>query len=436
MMGRACFPLVAILAAGCTGGESGERAPDAPAVEVVEARRGRLPLAERLNGVVRAENQVEVRPEIEAVVAEVLVRSGDAVAKGQPMVRLREDELRDQLRQAEAAVNLEEASARAARARVEELRTQVESARRLAEEQLVSRVQMETLEAQLAVVRAGAEQADARVAQARAAVTERRRALAKTVIRAPAAGRIGRRQVEPGQLVTPTTLLFELGNLDRLRIEIPLTGTMLQEIRAGQPVLVHSEALGGVPARAQLSRVSPFLGPTTFSTTGEIDLDNPGGLRPGMFVTVDVLHGESAEATLVPASALWEDPKTGRVGIYVVKPTAGAPPSETLSAEPVPAELRAVTVQAEEGGTAGVAGVAPGEWVITVGQHLVAAAGEPLVRVRRTSWEKVAALQDLEREDLLRGFMEKQRAVAQRLGAAPPTTEEVRALASPAAGGR
>jgi RND family efflux transporter MFP subunit len=426
---RAALPLAA-LAAACGG--PAEKPPEAPAVEVVEARRGRLPRAERVNGVVKAENQVEVRPEIEAVVAEVLVRTGDTVRRGQPLVRLREDELRDQLRQADAAIALELASARAARARVEELRTQVESTRQLAEQELVSRVQMETLEAQLAVVRAEAQQADARVAQARATAAERRRALAKTVIRAPAGGRVGRRQVEPGQLVTPATLMFELGNLDRLRVEVPLTGEMLRRVRPGQPALVRSDVLGAEPARATLSRVSPFLAPTSFSTTGEIDLPNPGGLSPGTFVTVDILHGESDEATLVPASALWEDPRTGNIGVFVAKPAAA--PTDSLSPDPVPVELRAVTVEGEEGGAAGVAGVAPGEWVITVGQHLVGTGGDARVRVRRTTWERVAALQDLEREDLLRGFMDKQRRVARTLGAAPPTTEEVRALASPGPG--
>ena len=427
---RRAATVLAALATAC--GKPAEEPPKAPAVEVVEARRGRLPLAERLHGVVKAENQVEVRPEIEAVVAEVHVRSGDPVTKGQPLVRLREDELRDQVRQAEAAVDLEEASTRAARARVEELRTQVESSRELAAQALVSRVQMETLEAQLGVVRAQAQQADARVAQARATAAERRRALAKTVIRAPAAGRIGRRQVEPGQLVTPATLLFELGNLDRLRVEVPLTGEMLEAVRPGQTALIRSDALGPEPARAQLSRVSPFLAPTSFSTTGEIELANPGRLRPGMFVTVDILHGESAESTLVPASALWEDPRTGNVGVYVVK---AAPPGDGLSEDPVTAELRAVEVRGEEGGAAAVAGVTAGEWVITVGQHLVAASGDSRVRARRTTWERVAALQDLEEEDLLRGFMEKQRRVARTLGAAPPTSDEVRPSASPGAAG-
>ena len=72
----------------CSGASGRQPELDAPAVEAVEAREGSLPLEERLNGVVRAENQFAVRPEIEAAVLEVAVRSGEAVRQGQVLVRL------------------------------------------------------------------------------------------------------------------------------------------------------------------------------------------------------------------------------------------------------------------------------------------------------------------------------------------------------------
>src|SRR5688500_2417020 len=53
----------------------------APLVEALQARKGTLPLELRVSGVVRAQNQVQIRPEISAMVAEVLVKSGDRVSK-------------------------------------------------------------------------------------------------------------------------------------------------------------------------------------------------------------------------------------------------------------------------------------------------------------------------------------------------------------------
>jgi HlyD family secretion protein len=70
-----------------------------PAVEALQARQGSLPLTERLTGVVKAGNQVAIYPEINAVITEVLVKNGQVVDRGQPLVRLRDKEFREQRKQ-------------------------------------------------------------------------------------------------------------------------------------------------------------------------------------------------------------------------------------------------------------------------------------------------------------------------------------------------
>jgi hypothetical protein len=167
---------------------------------------------------------------------------------------------------------------------------------------------------------------------------------------------------------------------------------------------------------------------------GEIDLHNPDArLRPGMFVTVDVLYGESRRSTLVPASALWQDPDSGEAVVFVVAgmPAGGAAaPAAGLDGPPHPVERRPVEILAAGRGLAGVAGVAPGEWVVTLGQHLVAGRGEASeerpqeARVRPTTWERVLELQSLQREDLLAGFLARQQDWARTRGAEPPSNEE------------
>jgi RND family efflux transporter MFP subunit len=431
-------------------------------VEALPARSGALPLVEELSGVVRARNQVAIRPEIEATVVEVLVRSGEAVTQGQPLVSLQSDPLQDQLRQAEAELRLARGSAAEGRARVAEVEAQVSRTRALHAEGLMSDMELETQEAQIDAARAQAEQAEAGVEQAQAAVEERRSALSKTTVRAPISGRVGQRHAEPGMLAEPSTTLFLIGDFDELIVEVPLTEEMVGHVAEGTPVEVGAQSLEE-PIRATVSRISPFLEAGSFSTTGEIDLANPDGrLRPGMFVTVYVLYGESEEATLVPASALWEDPGTGAQGVYVIEEAQGLEAPETAPGptSTIPEELRAarfrpVEVLAEGRGMAGVRGVSPGDWVVVVGQHLIhqaaqtRAMGPPgeggeegeededaraaeapappapgettvAVRVRPTTWERVASLQDLQDEDLLRGFLDRHRAASRAFGAEIP----------------
>lgn len=415
-----CWVLLA-----CQGSDDGavRLAVEAPPVEAVQARSGALPLEERLNGVVKARNQVAVRPEVAGPVVEVLVQSGEAVERGQPLVRLDDATVRQQLRQSEANLRLSEASAREARAQVAEIEAQVVRSRSLAAQELISDLDLEMQEAQRAAAEANAEQAEARVDEVRATVEERRAAIAKTLVRSPLTGRVGQRHAEVGMMVDTGTLLFQVGNLEEVVVEIPLTERMLAYVQPGQTTLLTVQGREEAPLRAELSRISPFLDEATFSTVGEIDVDNRDGrLRPGMFVTVDVLYGESDTATLVPVGALWDDPRSGRLGVFVVDGMAAEPPPE-LSEEAHGVTFREVERLAEGRSVVGLRGVEPEEWVVTVGQHLLAADEVSSARVRPTTWQRVLALQGLQRDDLLRGFLEKQQRLAQTLGAGLPTDE-------------
>jgi RND family efflux transporter MFP subunit len=415
---------------GCSDESSSrdERTGPTPFVEALPARQGGLPLEERLSGVVYAQNQVTIRPEIAAPILEVLVRTGERVERDQPLVRLQDDTLKDQLRQSEAAVRLAEASAAEARARVAELEAQAARSRRLAEEELISDLELEMELARLDGARAAAAQTEAQVDHARATVEERRSAVRKATVRAPVAGRVGRRDAEVGMLSDPGSALFILGNLDQLTIEVPISERMLAYIREGQPVLLTAPALGDSAYPAELSRISPFLAEGSFSTTGEIDVANPEDrLRPGMFVTVDILHGRSQQATLVPATALWEDPQTSRRGVFAVRMPEGAT-AENVGGEGVDVvhevAFREVEVIAEGLGQAGVRQVEAGEWVVTAGQHLLRTDEIGEARVRPTSWDRVLRLQALQREDLLREYLAEQEAWARERGAEPPDNSE------------
>ena len=459
--------LTTVLAAGL-GGCGGaaetpvERRP--PLVEAVAARSGTLPRVETVSGGVRAQNQVAIRPEISGSIIEVMVKSGEAVDRGQPLVRLDGDTLRDQLHQTEAGVRLAEAAAAETRARVGELEARVSRSRALAEAELISHQEIETQEAQLTALVANAELAVARVEQAQATAAESRSALAKTVVRSPVAGRVGQRRAEVGMRVDTDTVLFVVGNLEQVMVELPLTESMMDHVEEGMPVVVEPRGATGDPIRATLSRISPFLAEESFTTIGEIDLDNRDGrLRPGNFVTVRILYGQSQRATLVPTSATWEDPETGRRGLFVVDDGAGldragldgagldgaeataiaspTAPGQVADAEKSRAVVfRTVEILAEGEGTVGVEGVREGEWVVVVGQHLLAeqardTARQPgmetaegpmraTARVRPTSWERVQALQGLKREDLLADFLAKQQKVAAALGAEIPQSED------------
>ena len=244
----------------------------------------------------------------------------------------------------------------------------------------------------------------------------------RTVVKAPFAGSAGGCDMEPGQLVTPSTRLLTLGQLDSVRVQIILTDRMLAHIETGQrtEILLGDEGPAAT-LDARLSRISPFLNPISHTTAAEIDLANPErALKPGMFVTVDVFYGESAEATLVPLSAVYEHPTLGVTGVYVAEDEVPAEPTEEMQGErtgylsgPVAFRFTPVEVVAEGRLEAAIRPVAAGDWVVSLGQNLLG--GETgKARVRPVNWQRVERLQTLQREDLMRELNERKTAAVNR----------------------
>lgn len=382
-----------------------------PAVEAVPARFGSLPVSERLNGTVIAENQVELYPEINGRVARVLVDDGDTVQVGDPLVVLESREYERQLEQAKANYRATQASLKQAQANYRELEAEYQRTKMLADEGLSSEFEVVTLEAQMSSAEAAIELAEARLEESEAAINEREEILSRTTVRAPITGTVGQRNAEVGMQVGSSTRLFTIGNLRQVTVRVVLTGEILNIIRIGQPVRIYvgndessQEVLEGT-----VSRISPFLNTATRSTVAEVSVRNATeALRPGMYVAVDILYGESQQATLIPTSAIFTDPETGREGVYIVNSQGEdlIEPEEVDTAnppqmsDPLPVEFRSVEIVAEGRMQVGVAGIEPGAWVVTVGQDLLSG-GRQEARVRPSNWERILRLQGLQRQDLL-----------------------------------
>src|SRR5690606_15047422 len=120
-----------------------------------------------------------------------------------------------------------------------------------------------------------------------------------TVVRAPVTGVVGGRNAEIGQLASTSDPLFVIGDTTQMRVKITLTQGMLGYIESGTSVNIFADGSSEDSIRASITRISPFLHPVTRTTDAEIEVtEHDGALRPGMFVTVDVLYGESEVAAL------------------------------------------------------------------------------------------------------------------------------------------
>jgi HlyD family secretion protein len=422
------------------GGDAGS----IPSVEAVKARYGSLPLQERMSGLVRARNQVAIYPEVNAPVVAVEAQTGAYVREGEPLVRLKDDPYRERVRQAEASLRIARADVESAQATLKERRAQLKRAERLAEQDFQSQQELESLRAEVEAAEAALDGAKAQVAQAQATLDERQADLRRTVVRAPISGYVGARNVQVGQRVDGSTRLYTMGDLDTVKVQVQVTDRMFGRVRTGQTARIP------LPSRdttlvADVTRMSPFLSDESYSAEAEIVVPNEDRLlSPGMFVEVDVAYGESERATIIPLSAIYEDPSTGARGVFVA-PTLGTEISvempDSYSAEdpppltqPTPTRFREVEILAEGQQTAGVRGIQSGDWVVTVGKNLLSAAGEQRVeaRVRPMPWSRLMALQRMQESDLLTRFLDRQQRLArQRFGDSTRTDTPASSMGPP-----
>lgn len=389
-----------------------------PAVEAVQAQYGSLPLSERLSGTVIANNQVILYPEISGKISTVHVQNGDVVQEGDPIVSLQDNQYREQVEQARANLRINRARLKQAEARYNELESKYKRTKKLSEQDMSSDLEMETLQAQMSSAEADVELAQAQLEQSQSNLEEQKDMLSKTVIRAPISGTVGQRNAETGMQVSSSTQLFTIGDLENLRVEVVLTDQMLNEVEVGQTAHIFAETNNDSTKilEAELSRISPFLNTVTRSTEGEIDVENDNNLlRPGMFVPVDILYGESQQATLIPTSAIYSNPNTDEQGVYIATSLGSEiEPAEQVDSDNPPPLTEATEVQfkpvdviAEGRMEVGVEGLDPGSWVITVGQNLLSE-GRGQARVRTSSWNRIMALQKLQRQDLLHQVLDRQ----------------------------
>ncbi|MCC7199735.1 MAG: efflux RND transporter periplasmic adaptor subunit [Gammaproteobacteria bacterium] len=243
---------------------------------------------ERLfDGLVEAVRSATLVAQTAGRVAEVLRDADDPVKSGEVILRLAGVEQRARLAQAEQA--LAEASARATDARAEYAR--------------LASVYEQKLVAKSAFDRAVADRdaAEARLSAARAGVAAAREEAGYTELRAPYAGVVTRRYVEPGEAVQPGQPLAEVVAPEALRVSIEVPQSVAEALRKGPKATVHAGT-----QRIVGERVTVFPAASSGSNTVRVRVDLPrqtAGLYPGMFAKVG--FGLAGPAALsIPAASV------------------------------------------------------------------------------------------------------------------------------------
>lgn len=303
----------------------GKKAPVPVSVAAVES--GTISSYIRSTANLVPDNEVKVLADSDGRIARLLVEEGDWVAKGQTLATLDPEA---------TGINLARGEAKSENARLV-----YERGERMLAEGLISQETFEKLRMENEM--------------ARQEVAEAKYRIAKTAVRAPFSGRITGRLVEQGQHVRTAEEMFTLADFEPLVAFIHLPEKDVLGLKPGREARITLKADEAVRFHGRIRQISPVVDPATgtVKVTVEAVAPLPESVRPGGFVTVDIVRESRAGAVLLPRQAVLRELQSAHV--FVAKNGA--------------AEKRAVTLGLEEGERIEVlSGLRPGERVIVAGQ--------------------------------------------------------------------
>ena len=274
-------------------------------------------------GRVTAPARVQVGSPITGVVLQRHVREGDRVRPGEVLAVLRADDLQAQVRQARAALTELQQSTRPQAQRAaqqtqqqwQQARRELERRRLLASQQAISHEALEqAIEAEtLARLAAEQTQLQARALQpgqsqeasAQARLASAQAQLDKATIRAEVAGTVLTRHAEPGDLVQPGQVLFEMAGDGTTEVLVALDEKNLEVLALGQSARCIADAYPRQPFAAELDFIAPSIDPQRGTVEVRLAVAAaPDFLRQDMTVSVTIQTGAQASAIVVPNDAL------------------------------------------------------------------------------------------------------------------------------------
>jgi membrane fusion protein (multidrug efflux system) len=301
-------------------------------------------------------DSVTIAPKVSGYVAEVYVTDNQAVAAGEPLVRLDSRQYQAILEQANATIaarkadiergaaellqqqaNIAQARAQLQGARANETHTieevkryeplvatgaetneklaDLRNSRNQAEATVAAdSAALQAAERQPAATQAQIEQARAQLQAAEASARQAQLDAQDTVIKSTLAGRVGDRTVRVGQFAQPGTRLMTIVPVQDLYLEANFKETQIGLMRAGQPATIHVDALPGGDLHGAVVSFSPGTGSQFALLPPQNATGNFTKIVQRVPVRIHIDAGEEARKVLVPGLSVTVrvDTRSGR----------------------------------------------------------------------------------------------------------------------------
>jgi membrane fusion protein, multidrug efflux system len=289
--------LALALVAGCNRAESSAKGegggagggPPAMPVETAAARSDTVVDAILATGQIEALQSIELRPDVEGRIVQILVREGSPVARGTPLFKIDDAELKAQVSQVRAERDL--------------ARQSLDRTRDLLQQKASSQAELERAEATMR-----SNEAQLQLLTVR---------LERTLVRAPFSGVMGQRSVSLGDYVTKDTKLAAIQTVSPQRASFQVPERYADQLKMGQQVSFRVAALPGRTFTGTVDFVDPVVQLPSRTITVKARVPNPKReLQSGMFIEARLATAVRPDAVVIPEDAIL--PLQGANFVWVV----------------------------------------------------------------------------------------------------------------------
>jgi RND family efflux transporter MFP subunit len=354
-------------AGGFGGGGAFARAP--MTVELASPQRADVVQQLMVVGNLIGEQTVAVVPKAAGRLEDVYVKLGDAVTRGQRIARIEDREIREQVKQAEAAFEVARATIRQREADLKFAETNLTRSRELFERQLLPRQTLDDAEARQQAAVAQLELARAQLTQSQARLEELRINLANTVIVSPVNGFVAKRNTDAGAYASQNAPVAEVVDISTVRLVANVVEKDMRRVSPGDAARVEVDAFPGETFNGRIARVAPVLDPATRTAQIEVEIPNTTNrLKPGMYARVNLTVEQRANALVVPANAIVD--RDGQRGVFLASEnnTAAFRPVEIGIEDTARIEVLTGLTERDRVVTTGAAALQDGDRIVLAGQ--------------------------------------------------------------------
>ena len=250
---------------------------------------------------------------VDGYIAKMHVDRGDRVKPNQLLVEIDHTDYVHAVNRAKANLAAAKAEVFRQEANIRNARLTLDRMKSLIKDQFVSQQDLDTAQVNYDVASAQIETYRAQVQQMEVALQQADTNLTYSYIRAPFAGYVAERNLDPGAYVTGSTAststmsrgILSLHDIETVRIMVEVVEKDIPLVKIGQQAEVRAEAYPDRAFTGQVTRTVQALNKSTRAMTVEVDLPNKDQLlKGGMFARVAIMVGVHPKAIQIPIDAV------------------------------------------------------------------------------------------------------------------------------------